>query len=157
MPSPTISLVVAAEPSPSTLEVDPVPAEVRAVIDLFTTHLAKVAFPDIDAASLRRHADELRTEAKNVAKARDALAAAIAVSDARLVLLTEATARAVAYAQIYSEGRPEREPISTALAGLAHPAVPTSAPVKTGKRRGRPPRQSAELFSAPAAAAESHA
>ena len=49
---------------------DPVPADVRAVIELFGSQLAKIAFPDVDAASLRREVDELRAEAKQVARAR---------------------------------------------------------------------------------------
>lgn len=146
MPSPNVSLVAAVHPSPP-VEHDPVPAEVKAVIALFNAHLAKVAFPDVDAAALCRHAADLRTEAQNVAKARDALAAAVAVSDARLLALTDATARAIAYAQIYSEGHPDRAPIASAIAELAQ-AAPAPAPIKTGKRRGRPPKHSAELFDA---------
>jgi len=124
-----------------------VPAEVRAVIELFTSHLAKVAFPDVDAASLRRLADELRGEVKTVARAREALATAIASCDARLAALTDATSRAIAYARIYSEAHPDRAPIARALASLSRPA-PASEPIKPGKRRGRPPRQTAELFDA---------
>lgn len=124
------------------------PAEVRAVIELFASHLAKVAFPDVDAATLRRHADELRAETKNVARARDALAAAIGACDARLAALTDAAARAIAYARIYSEAQPDRAPIAAALASLSGPA-PASEPSKPGKRRGRPPRQSPELFDGP--------
>jgi len=124
-----------------------VPADIRAIIELFASHLAKVAFPDVDAASLRRHADELRAEAKTVARAREALASAIAATDARLTALTDAAARAIAYARIYSEAHPDRAPIARALASLSRPA-PASEPIKPGKRRGRPPRQTAELFDA---------
>lgn len=128
---------------------DPVPADIHAVIDLFSTHLAKVAFPDVDAASLRKHADELRAAAKHVAAAREALAAAIAATEARLATLTDAAARAVAYARIYGEAHPDRQPILAALADLAPAAAPAQA--TGGKRRGRPPkkRESAELFDAP--------
>ncbi len=136
-------------------ETDPVPADLRAVIDLFTSHLAKVTFPDVDAATLRRHADELRAEAKTVARAREALAAALVTSDARLAVLTDAAARAVAYARIYSEAAPDRRPIADALTALVTPAaLDASAPTKTGKRRGRPPKQSAELFDAQTSAAD---
>jgi len=120
------------------------PVDVRAVIDLFATHLAKVAFPDVDAASLRKQADELRAEHVNVERARDALAAAVAVSEARLAKLTESCARAIAYARIYSEANPQRQPIADAIAALTE--TQEALPTKTGKRRGRPPRQTAELF-----------
>ncbi|MDQ3368043.1 MAG: hypothetical protein M3680_21670, partial [Myxococcota bacterium] len=59
---------------------DPVPADVRCVIELFTSQLAKVPFPDVDAASLRRQADELRADAKAVVRAREVLAAALAAA-----------------------------------------------------------------------------
>lgn len=133
-------------------ENDPVPVDIRAVIDLFTTHLAKVLFPDVDATSLRKHADELRSAATNVALAREALAAAIAATEARLATLTDAASRALAYARIYGDAHPDRQPIVAALAALAVLARPTASAQTTtsGKRRGRPPKQreSAELFDA---------
>lgn len=144
-PTPALSLVA----PPSSSENDPVPADLRAVIDLFTTHLATVAFPDVDAASLRHAADELRAAANNVAAAREALATTIAAMEARLAKLADAAARAIAYARIYGEAQPDRHAIVAALANLAPPAAP--APASTsGKRRGRPPKQreSAELFDA---------
>jgi hypothetical protein len=135
-------------------EIDPVPADVQALMDLFTTHLADVKFPDVDAASLRKHADDLRAEAKAVVRARAQLATAVAASDARLATLVSACARAIAYAKIFSESHPERRPIAEALAAISRPAVPALSVVK---RRGRPPRQqpaqttqTVELFEAPA-------
>lgn len=141
MPSTPLSLVSSAP-----TEIDPVPDEVRAVIDLFNSHLAKVTFPDVDAGSLRKQADEVRAEAKAVEKAREALAGAIAASEARLAALSQSTKRAIAYARIYGEAQPERRAILDALASLERPAEP---PVTSIKRRGRPPKQregSAELF-----------
>jgi len=130
---------------------DPVPAEVHAVISLYANQLAKVAFPEIDAGSLRRQADELRTEAKAVARARDALDAAVATFAARMTALTETAGRAVAYARIYSEAHPDRQALATAITALSHPAAPAAASLTVnGKRRGRPPRRSAELFDAAA-------
>lgn len=133
--------------SPS--EIDPVPADVRAVIDLFATHLAKVTFPDVDAGSLRKQADEVRAEAKAIAQARDALAAAEAKAESRLTALTEATARAIAYARIYGQAHPDRRAILDAVTALD---APIEAPVTSLKRRGRPPKQragNAELFVQP--------
>ncbi|HET9626219.1 MAG TPA: hypothetical protein VFP84_32880, partial [Kofleriaceae bacterium] len=119
---------------------DPVPANVHAVIDLFADQLAKVAFPEIDAASLRRQADELRGEAKAVARARDQLEAATASFTTRMTALHETAARAVAYARIYSDAHPDRTALAHALAALsAAPVAPApAAPGLTanGKRRG---------------------
>jgi len=133
---------------------DPVPPDVAGVIELYATQLAKVAFPEIDAASLRRQADEVRVEARSVAKAREALDAALASFAARRVALGETAARAVAYARIYSQAHPDRAALATAIAALsetkpvavAAASAAASGAGATGKRRGRPPRRSAELF-----------
>ena len=113
-----------------------IPADVRAVLELFSTQLAKVPFPDVDAASLRREVESIRTEAKAVADARAALDAAVERSNARLVALREITGRAIAYARIYSEAHPDRQPLAAALAAIVQPPV-TPPPAK---RRGRPRR-----------------
>jgi hypothetical protein len=143
------SMVAAGPPE------DPVPAQVSGVIELFATQLAKVAFPEIDAATLRRQADELRAEAKAVARAREALDAALASFATRRVALGETAARAIAYARIYSQAHPDRAALATAIAALSEtkPVAVASASASataTGKRRGRPPRRGAELFDGPA-------
>jgi hypothetical protein len=128
-----------------------VPGAVQAVIDLFAHQLAKVAFPDIDAASLRRQAEELRGEAKAVARAREQLETASAGFATKLASLSETCARGVAYARIYSEAHPDRAALAGALAALGQAVPATPAPpslTASGKRRGRPPKRSAELFDA---------
>lgn len=151
MPVQTTSpLALVPSPGESSIEPDPVPAPARAVIELFATHLAKVQFPDVDAAALAALAAEVRAEAAAVARARDALTAALAASDARVAKLTAACTRAVAYARVFSEAQPERTAIADALAALDAPAQRATAP--SGKRRGRPPKiapaGSDELFDA---------
>ena len=135
----------------SSTEVDPVPTDVRAVIELFANQLAKVAFPDVDAASLRRQSDELRNEAKLVARAREALEVAQATYARRLAALSDTALQALAYARIYAEAHPDRAPLAAAITALSRPTVAPEAPV--AKRRGRPPRRSAELFDAAPASA----
>jgi hypothetical protein len=132
-----------------------VPDEVRAVIELFEKQLAKVSFPDVDAAALRREAEILAAEAAKVAQARAALDAAIAASNTKLEALTEMARRATAYATIYSAAHPERTQLADAIRALTAPAV--SAAASAPKRRGRPRKQAPELFAraddpAPAAA-----
>ena len=125
---------------------DPVPAEVRAVIDLFANQLAKVAFPDIDAGALRRQADELRTQAKTVAHARETLDAALEAFVTRLSALTATATRAVAYARIYSVAHPDQAGLATALAALSEVVQPaTTTATSSGKRRSRAQRRAAEL------------
>jgi len=152
MPAPNISVVASASgPVASPSIEDPVPAEVHAVIELFANQLAKVSFPDIDAGALRRQADELRTEAKAVARAREALDAALAMLDTRRATLTETAKRAVAYARIYSEAHPDRHALAAAIAELSGPRPAAAASLTaSGKRRGRPPKRGAELFDAAA-------
>lgn len=131
---------------------DPVPAEVLAVIELYATQLAKVSFPDIDAQTLRRQADELRAEAKLVAKAREALDAMTQVLAGKLSALNDTSTRAIAYARIYSDAHPDRPALAAALTSLSSLlAQPPAVLAPTGKRRGRPPKRSAELFDPPAA------
>jgi hypothetical protein len=144
MSKPTISIIPPASAD------DPIPAQHRAVIELFSNQLAKVAFPDVDATLLRRHADEVRAAALEVARARDALDAAQTRLAERTALLGETAARGLAYARIYADAHPDRHALATAIAELAEPGPPLlSSPIK---RRGRPPRQSVELFATPAAA-----
>ncbi len=151
MPTPTISVVPPSlEPQADVSVDDPVRAEHRAVIELFANQLAKVTFPDVDAALLRRQADEVRAEASAVARARDALEAAQQKLADRTAVLGDTTARGLAYARIYADAHPDRHGLANAIAALA---APTQAPITAApaKRRGRPPRQSAELFATPAA------
>lgn len=142
MPSPSISIV---PPEHEITVDDPVCAEHRAVIDLFGNQLAKVAFPDIDAALLRRQADEARAEAVAVARAREALEAAQRKLAERTAMLGDTIARGLAYARIYADAHPDRHALATAIAALSAPASSPAA-AAPAKRRGRPPRQSAELF-----------
>jgi hypothetical protein len=95
---PPIISVVPSEPE-ATVD-DPVRAEHRAVIELFASQLAKVPFPDVDAALLRRQADEVRAEAIAVAKAREALDAAQQKLVERNATLGDTVARGLAYARI---------------------------------------------------------
>jgi hypothetical protein len=124
---------------------DPVRVEHRAVIDLFANQLANLAFPDVDAALLKRQADDVRAEAIAVARAADALEAAQRKLAERNALLGETVARGLAYARIYADAHPDRHALATAIATVAAP-VQTPLAAAPKKRRGRPPRQSAELF-----------
>lgn len=126
-----------------------IPDDIRAVIDLFEKQLGKVAFPDIDAAALRRQADELSADAAKVAQARAALEAALLASEARLSALRETARRATAYARVYSEAHPEKAALAEAISAIDTPKVPQS-PVK---KRGRPRKENIELFSVTESAA----
>src|SRR4051812_42921753 len=121
MSAPSISIVPT---EPKVTVDDPVRAEHRAVIELFTNQLGKVAFPDVDAALLRRQADELRAEGVAVARARDALEAAQQKLADRAAILGDTVARGLAYARIYADAHPDRHALAAAIAALAAPPPP---------------------------------
>jgi len=136
-----------AEPAGAAPIEDPVPAEVRAVIELFATQLANVSFPDVDAAALRRQAEELRVHAKEVARVHEVLDAALASFVTRLATLTDTATRAVAYARIYSVAHPDQHALATAIAALAPPAETAAGAATTRtRRRSRTPRRSEEPY-----------
>jgi hypothetical protein len=120
---------------------DPVPPEMRAVIDLFLGELSRVSFPDVDAAALQREVEVLRVRATEVIRAREALAVAESALAQRTAVLGELAARGLAYARIYAAAHPERPKLAQTLAtlGADEPPAPTSP--TPARRRGRPPRQ----------------
>ena len=118
------------------------PAELRAVVELFATALAKVAFPDVDQAVLRRHADEVRAGAREV--------------EAPVPPSTRPRRRwptgpprwprspraASPTRRIYADAHPERTELAAALAPLvgAVDGEPREAPaVRRGRRRAPRP------------------
>ncbi len=137
----------------STSDFDPLPTDVRAVVELFSTQLARVSFPDVDAAKFRQQEEALRTEATMVARAREALVAAEAAFARRLEELVDTTTRALAYARIYADADRSRGSLAAAIAAIASPS-PRGEPSIAPKRRGRPPKRSAELFDVATAPAE---
>jgi len=118
---------------------DPVPADLRAVVDLFSHDLREVIFPGVDAAVLRRHADEVRARARDVDRARAALDAALAAFDERTAALAGVAARALAYARIYAADQPDL------AARLAEIEGPRGAPAPPPPRRGRRPAPRPQL------------
>jgi hypothetical protein len=86
----------------------------------------------------------VRAEAIAVARAREALEAAEQKLCERNATLGDTVARGLAYARIYADAHPDRQALASEIAALT---APTPTPAATpAKRRGRPPRQSAELF-----------
>ncbi|HVK73237.1 MAG TPA: hypothetical protein VM734_07935 [Kofleriaceae bacterium] len=126
------------------LEPDPVPAELRVVVELFTGELAKVSFPDVDAAVLQREVEVLSTRAREVARARDALALAESALAQRTAALAQLAARGLAYARIYAEAHPDQVELARKLdatvAAAAQRTVGSLATPVAPRRRGRPPR-----------------
>lgn len=106
----------------------------REILELYASALPEVAFPDLDLASLHVSAEQLRTAQDEVDRleselrdAREQLSALSSALDAR-------AERALAYARIYAEGKPELQAaVSAVRAQGAHDAEGAAT-----KRRGRP-------------------
>src|SRR5262245_2853348 len=124
-------------PSDSASPIDPVPGELRTVLELFATDLRDVAFPGVDAAVLRRHADEVRARARDVDRARAVLEAALAALDERTRALEAVAGRGLAYARIFAADQPAlAERLASLGATTPAPAREAAAPAP---RRGRRP------------------
>lgn len=120
------------------LEADLIPPELRVIVELFASELAKVTFPDVDAAALQREVDAVRVRATEVQRARAAVADAEAALAQRMEVLAQLGTRGLAYARIYADAHPDRDALARKLAAIASPAVravPAPPP-----RRGRPPK-----------------
>jgi len=91
----------------STDRSDPVSSSVRQLISLFENSLSDVRFPDVDLASLHARSLALHERARELTEAEDRVATARhAVDDARRELRKHAD-QALAYLQVYAEGRPD--------------------------------------------------
>lgn len=144
-----------------TTDNDPISPAMRALLEVFSTELAEVKFPDVDAEVLEEGAHRVRAQADAVAQAQAALEAARqALAESQEALLQKGQ-RALAYARVFSE---EDAELSTKLEAISLPrvarkgvrtesAVVAEAPAQgddaAPRRRGRPPkaRPSAPLFS----------
>ena len=153
-------------------ENDPISPAMRALLEVFSTDLSEVKFPDVDAEVLEEAAARVKAQADAVAQAQAALEAARqALGESQEALLQKGQ-RALAYARVFAE---EDAALSTKLESISLPkagrkvarvdgGVAAEAPAQNDesapKRRGRPPksRPSAPLFaegSAPEALAAS--
>lgn len=137
----------------------PIHDSLRTVCELFTNELAKVQFPDVDAAALNLAADRVTEQEAAVARAEALLSAAREqLQDSQDALLHKAQ-RALSYAQVFAQ---EDAVLSARLAQISLPRssrrARTEAPLiadaaVTPKKRGRPAKirnDSTELFQADA-------
>jgi hypothetical protein len=102
---------------------------IQAVLDLFDGPLEEVRFADIDAATLRQLAGEVRTASSELEAQQALLSAlqqALTERQDQLLLLAQ---RAVAYARVYAENDAE---LSARLAAISLP--------RAGKRQRAEPR-----------------
>lgn len=134
----------------------------RELLEVFSTELSEVKFPDMDAGVLKEAVERVKEKAEAVAKAQAALEEAKQALGESQEALQQKGQRALAYARVFAEGDAA---LSTKLEAL-HLTRPVRKEAAQGeesapKRRGRPPksRPSAPLFSdgaAPEPAAAAH-
>lgn len=125
---------------------DPIDPPNAALLAVFEGPLAAVRFPDVDAEVLKGLATAVRSSARQVAAARDAmLAAQAALGSAERSLvadeqaLRERCARALAYARVFAataEPSVRDAVASIDVPGAAPPVAPPHAAAP--RRRGRP-------------------
>jgi hypothetical protein len=130
MPATTVT-----DPPPAADDANAIRADLRAILDLFTSELREIAFPGVDAAVLRTHADEVKARARDVERARQALDAARAALDERTQSLAALASRALAYARIYAADQPA---LAARLAALDSTPTAAPPPAPDKPKRGRP-------------------
>jgi hypothetical protein len=139
---------------------DPISPSVKALVELFKNELAAVTFPGVDVAILEQLMTDVQTYTEAAIKAEAALEAArTALRESEEVLAVK-TQKALAYARVYAEDRPEvaaKVDYVARIAGVT-PAPSASAKDRDGgsdapKRRGRQKKNAAAAEATPAPSA----
>lgn len=124
---------------------DPIPPSVKALVELFKNELSAVTFPGVDGALLEQLIADVQKYTDAVNKAEAALEAARVSLRESEEVLTIKSQKALAYARVYAEDRPEIASKVDVVARIAGTSSGSSAPPardKDGnsdapKRRGR--------------------
>ncbi len=123
---------------------NPIPTAVKELLALFDGPLASVTFPDVDGPALREQVASVEAAVHDVEAAAAAWAEAKRAVDSRLEVLLQKAQRALAYARIYAEDKPE---LDATLASLVVPRwgdprgnnkAPSGQDVAPARKRGRP-------------------
>ncbi|MBK8254793.1 MAG: hypothetical protein IPK82_19300 [Polyangiaceae bacterium] len=96
-------------------ESNPIPTAVKELLALFDGPLSSVQFPDVDGPALREHVAAVDAAVRDVEAAAAAWAEAKRAVDARLETLLSKAQRALAYARVYAEDKPELDAQLAAL------------------------------------------
>jgi hypothetical protein len=124
---------------------DPIPPSVKALVELFKNELSAVTFPGVDGAILEQLIDDVRNYTDAVIKAEAALEAARTSLRESEEVLAVKSQKALAYARVYAEDRPEIATKVDVVARIAGATPTSSAPPARDrdpgsdapKRRGR--------------------
>lgn len=133
-------------------QTDPISPALRALLGLFATDLDTVQFPDTGLDVLEAATQQVKACAEAVSRAQVALETARRALNESQEALLQKGQRALAYARVYAEERPELAQKLEAISLPRPPRKVSGSEVENGngapKRRGRPPktRPSASLF-----------
>jgi ElaB/YqjD/DUF883 family membrane-anchored ribosome-binding protein len=130
---------------------DPITPSVKALVDLFKNELSAVTFPGVDGALLEQLLADVQKYTDAVLKAEaavDSARAALRESEEALAIKSQ---KALAYARVYAEDRPDiaaKVDFVARVAGVAPTPSDTPKRERDGgsdapKRRGRKPRATA--------------
>ena len=141
---------------------NPISPSVKALVELFKNELSTVAFPGVDIAILEQLISDVQTYTDAVTKAEAALEAARTSLRETEETLTVKSQKALAYAKVYAEDKPEiaaKIDFVARIAGTSTPATSTRErdrdPSDGPKRRGRPSKKAASAEAADATPAPS--
>ncbi|NVB36235.1 hypothetical protein G6O69_36700 [Pseudenhygromyxa sp. WMMC2535] len=115
----------------STQDPSPIPAPVRAVLELFSGPLAEVSFPDVDRESLAASAAEVESRREVLQSALEAVARAREALEAGQASLIEQAQKAHAYASVFASSDAD---LQSALAEIKF----DGRALAPKRRRGRP-------------------
>lgn len=124
-------------------EQNPIPTAVKELLALFDGPLSEVRFPEVDGAALKEQAASVEAAVRDVEAAAQVWAEAKRTVDARLEVLLQKAQRALAYARVYAEDKPE---LDATLAALVVPKwgdprgakAPAAGGEVAARKRGRP-------------------
>lgn len=116
------------------------------LLDLFTTELQGVQFPEVDATSLTSHRDAVQKATRAVEDAEAALARAQGELAERKQALALHGKRALAYAKVFAEERPALRERLDLLARQKGTPLALDLSGEEPRRRGRPRKISEPLL-----------
>lgn len=119
-----------------------IPTAVKELLALFDGPLSEVRFPEVDGAALKEQAESVEAAVRDVEAASQVWAEAKRAVDARLEVLLQKAQRALAYARVYAEDKPELDATLAALVvpkwGDPRGGRPPAGGEVAARKRGRP-------------------
>lgn len=133
---------------------DPVSPSIKALVELFKNELAAVTFPGVDGAMLEQLIGDVQRNTHAVVQAEAAVEAARAALRDSEEALAVKSQKALAYARVYAEDRPEIAAKVDVVSRIAGTSAPTNSASSVRERDGgsdAPPKRRGRPKAKPAA------